>query len=345
MEAGNFKDALSLLEKSLKMNKQVMGEDHHSNCLIYIAMAHVHQRLKDYETSTNLLFQVWEIYQAQFGSGSLEVGKVYLELALAHLKKKDTNEAISFQQKALKVHQDIAGDVTNQQQQQEGESPISQDTVADIAITLSEWLEKADRIEEALESLKFAEQIFEYSYSVIDKRTCKVKRNVALLYLKSNRYDEALDVLKEVEELERTLYGEASTQLAKTYKVIGTLYIINSSPQEAREYLLRALGIFEAKGLIKLLKEVKSKLKMLNSSVKMAAEMAAQEAVDGGSGDDSGREGSPSGDRKQGSAGRSGNKRKFAMPNGVALAAAKKKKVQKKTVFRNNFVKESDSNA
>lgn len=32
------------------------------------------------------------------------MGKVYLELALAHLKKKDTNEAISFQQKALKVH-------------------------------------------------------------------------------------------------------------------------------------------------------------------------------------------------------------------------------------------------
>lgn len=219
--------------------------------------------------------------------------------------------------------------------------------MAEIAITLSEWLEKAERIEEALEALKMAEQIFEYSYSVIDKRTCKVKRNVALLYLKSNRYDEALEVLKEVEELERTLYGEASTQLAKTYKVIGTLYIINSSPQEAREYLLRALGIFEAKGLVKLLKEVKSKLKMLNSSVKMAAEMAVQEAVDGGSGDDSGREGSPTGDRKQGSAGRSGNKKKmqFAMPNGVAVAAAKKKKVQKKTVFRNNFVKESDSNA
>jgi hypothetical protein len=104
------------------------------------------------------------------------------------------------------------------------------------------------------------------------------------------------------------------------------------------------LAIFESKGLAKFIKEVKSKLKMLNSSVKMAAEMAAQEALDGGSGDEgSGREGSPSGERK-GSAGRSGNKRKFAMPSG-GIAAAKKKKVQKKTVFRNNFVKESDSNA
>jgi hypothetical protein len=41
MEAGNFKDALSLLEKSLKMNKQVLGEDHHTNCDIYMVMAEV----------------------------------------------------------------------------------------------------------------------------------------------------------------------------------------------------------------------------------------------------------------------------------------------------------------
>jgi hypothetical protein len=54
------------------------------------------------------------------------------------------------------------------------------------------------------------------------------------------------------------------------------LYIINSNPNEARDYLMRAHTIFESKGLLKLLKEVKSKLKMLNSSVKMAAaEVAA----------------------------------------------------------------------
>ena len=76
---------------------------------------------------------------------------------------------------------------------------MAQDHVADVAVTLSEWLEKAERVEEALEALKQAEQIYEYTYSVVDKRTCKVKRNVALLYLKSNRYDEALDELKEVE--------------------------------------------------------------------------------------------------------------------------------------------------
>ena len=73
-----------------------MGEDHHSNCLIYVAMSHVHQRLRDFDTAINLLAQVWELYQAQFGEQSQEVGKTYLELAQAHLKKKDYSEAINF---------------------------------------------------------------------------------------------------------------------------------------------------------------------------------------------------------------------------------------------------------
>ena len=100
---------------------------------------------------------------------------------------------------------------------------------------------------------------------------------------------------------------------------------------------MRAHGIFEGKGLLKLLKEVKSKLKMLNSSVKLAAEMAAAEGIE--SGDDSGRDGSP--DKKSPSAekGKAAGLKKKKGPLGGALA---KKKV-KKTVFRNNFVKESDS--
>ena len=52
--------------------------------------------------------------------------------------------------------------------------------------------------------------------------------------------------------------------------MIGTLYIINNSPAEAKEYLMKAHFIFEQKGLTKMLKEVKNKLKMLSSSVKLA---------------------------------------------------------------------------
>lgn len=51
---------------------------------------------------------------------------------------------------------------------------------------------------------------------------------------------------------------------------------------EAKEFLMKAHAIFESKGMIKMLKEVKNKLKMLNSSVKLAAEVAAQEFIESG---------------------------------------------------------------
>lgn len=69
--------------------------------------------------------------QATFGDSSEEVGKAYLELANANLKKKDYNEAIKFQRKALKVYQEL-------------ENFRDTDHIANIAITLSEWLEKAE---------------------------------------------------------------------------------------------------------------------------------------------------------------------------------------------------------
>lgn len=82
--------------------------------------------------------------------------------------------------------------------------------------------------------------------------------------LKSDQNEAALDELKQVEDLERALYGENSTKLGKTYKVIGTIHLLNKNHSEAREYLLKAQSIFEQKGLLKLLKEVKQKLKLMN---------------------------------------------------------------------------------
>jgi len=91
---------------------------------------------------------------------------------------------------------------------------------------LAEYQETGEQYDQALNCLQQAKQILEDNYGQVDKRTCKVKRNISLLYLKSNRFEDALEELKLVQELEMQLYGERSSNLAKTHKVIGTLYII-----------------------------------------------------------------------------------------------------------------------
>ena len=95
--------------------------------------------------------------------------------------------------------------------------------------------------------------------------------------------------MHQVEQLERTLYGESSTQLGKTYKVIGTIHLLNKNNAEAREYLLKSQAIFEQKGLLKLLKEVKQKLKLLDKSSNMGlthAQMLMMQGVNNDSEDD-----------------------------------------------------------
>lgn len=55
-----------------------------------------------------------------------------------------------------------------------------------MLITLAEMQEQAEGFSDALSSLMQAKLILEENYGEVDRRTCKVKRNISLLYLKSN---------------------------------------------------------------------------------------------------------------------------------------------------------------
>ncbi len=67
MEAGNYKDALSLLEKSLKMNMEVLGGDHMSNAQIFTVVSNVYSRQKDFEKAILQLKHVENIYLSHSG--------------------------------------------------------------------------------------------------------------------------------------------------------------------------------------------------------------------------------------------------------------------------------------
>lgn len=73
------------------------------------------------------------------------------------------------------------------------------DIITGILVNLAEMQESADKFDQALNCLVQAKQILEQNYGQVDRRTCKVKRNISLLYLKQNRYDLALNELKQVE--------------------------------------------------------------------------------------------------------------------------------------------------
>lgn len=70
---------------------------------------------------------------------------------------------------------------------------------------LAEMQEQAQQFSQALNCLHQAKQILEDNYGQVDKRTCKVKRNISLIYLKTNQYEHALEELKQVEVSQNVL--------------------------------------------------------------------------------------------------------------------------------------------
>ena len=57
--------------------------------------------------------------------------------------------------------------------------------------------------------------------------------------------------------MEITLFGDRSQNVAKTYKVIGTLLQITKQFNDAKDNLLKAVSIYEQKGMVKLVKDIK----------------------------------------------------------------------------------------
>lgn len=306
MEAGSLNDALGLLEKSLKMNKTVLGEEDISNASIYLTLSKVYSKKKDYDKALNQLSKAWELTETKFGKDSIEIAQVYLDMAKVYHKKKEFEEAIEHQLHAVNNFRNR-------------EEDYNQESTAKMMITLSDWYGKVEKLDEAINWLRETEKLYEYIYGSIDKKTTKIKRDIALLLLKDGKYDEALEEVLQVEEQERQLYGETSLQLGKTYKLIGTLYILRRMQSEAKAYLQKAQTIFELKGATKLLKEVKTKLSMAKNGNRMDQDMAGEDHTDEDGSEDIEIE-------------ESTKKTKKKKKRGVG------KSKKKKTIIRNNFM-------
>lgn len=88
-------------------------------------MAQVYSKQKNYESSLNELYKIWEQYEAAYGKDSIQCANAFLEIAKVHIKKKEFDKGIDIQQKAF----DILKNLSDQ----------DQDFVAGVAETLSEW--------------------------------------------------------------------------------------------------------------------------------------------------------------------------------------------------------------
>lgn len=84
-----------------------MGEQHPTNAQICMVIGQVYSRMKEYEKSLDFLSQAWEIFEGVFGKESEQVAHCFLEIASIYFKKRETQDAISFQARAMNVYNQL----------------------------------------------------------------------------------------------------------------------------------------------------------------------------------------------------------------------------------------------
>lgn len=135
-DGGEVDDALELLDKSLKMNKAIMGEEDYSNCAIHIIMARAYIKKEKYEEAIKEYSIIWEYVENKFGIKSKEIADVFLELAEAYDKNGEHKEAVEFQKRALEIYKGI--------------KDVDQKKLAAMSVNLGEMYSNNEMINEAI---------------------------------------------------------------------------------------------------------------------------------------------------------------------------------------------------
>jgi len=95
-----------------------------------------------------------------------------------------------------------------------------------------------------------------------NKRTLKSLRNLAIAQSKKKMYEQALGTIEEIEEIEFEYYGEKSKHMAKTFTLKATLLYRCGNKSRAKDYMRKAVGIYEDLGDKVAVKGVREKLKL-----------------------------------------------------------------------------------
>ncbi|OMJ68174.1 hypothetical protein SteCoe_34450 [Stentor coeruleus] len=262
MEAGNIEDASNLLEKALKMNKSLLGDDNLSHAPILTALSKVQTKQKAYAKALDSMTSVWELYEGHYGMKHEAMIEVYAEMAEIYHQQNDVNNSIDILRRKLNLMMEL---------------DWHSDIVAESAEKLGAWLQESQNFPEALDALRNAEKVYEYNHGQINKKTAKVKRHICMLLLKAGEYEEALQECLELEEIDRSLHGKSTQQYAKNLKVIGTIFMILNRYSQAYDYFNKAYDIYSKIKNKKAMKEIKEKLETIKKTLKENPEVRVQD--------------------------------------------------------------------
>ena len=161
------------------------------------------------------------------------LSNLYHGLAVCFLGKGDYNKSLVYNRKSLMIRKEIL----------EPDHPEIAMSLNNISIVL----QKLERVDEALESLQMARQIWEREFGPDHPLVAASLINLATNYSKKEQYDKALELYNKALEIWERSLGTEHPHLAHPLNNIGMLLVDQGRPEQALGPLERAVGLCEKK--------------------------------------------------------------------------------------------------
>lgn len=228
LHLGDSEKGLFFADKSFKIYTKVFGKDHLKTATALSHLALVYIKLKDQQQSLKLAQEAVDIIKRIYGLEHPTVAP-FLAILATCCEDVDVNQAISFNEEALKIYQNI--------------SEAAHPDAVTVTIALGQLFQKQGDFQKAKEYFSSALESQKILYGKEHRSIANTLNYLGVCLKEEGQPAEALPLLQEALKLNEQHYGLNHENTLNTYSNLGIVYVDLYQFETAIQLLEKALSI------------------------------------------------------------------------------------------------------
>lgn len=228
---GNYSQALTLYEKALDIQRQILGSEHPVVANSYNNIGEVHSSMGNYAKALEFFQKTLVIQEEKLGTNHPKTSTTYNNIGCLLIRIGQYEKALEYLRKDLQIQENVHGQ----------EHPNTVISYSNIGVAY----EKMRNYSLALEYYHKALQIQKKILGDDHPNLSTILNNIGGVYAYQNKYLESLEYLNQALAIRIKAWGAEHPSVSTSYNNIGYIYSFQGDYSKAIEYYLKSATIRE----------------------------------------------------------------------------------------------------
>ena len=228
---GAYNESMHYYQKSLSLQKKILGTNHHDTALSYNKVGTVYRYMGNYEKALEFLFKSIAIQERVLGTEHPDTALSYNNVGNVYCVMGNYEKALEYNFKSMTIRERVFGT----------EHPYTANSYNNISIVYIEMGNYENALEYLLKSISIQERVLGTEY----QDTAESYYNVGVVYCDMGNYEKALEFYNKALSIQESVLGAEHPDTAHSYNSIGIVYSDMGNYEKALEFYNKALSIRE----------------------------------------------------------------------------------------------------